>query len=48
MTKGRKRVGQRKEREAMWFGLIIMLAMVVGLVWWCVWAVRRDKATEGE
>ena len=32
----------------MWFGLVVMLAMIVGLVWWCVWAVRRDKKREAE
>jgi heme/copper-type cytochrome/quinol oxidase subunit 2 len=30
----------------MWFGLSIMLAMVVGLVWWCVWAYRSDKVRQ--
>jgi hypothetical protein len=27
-----------------WPGIIIMAAMVVGLVWWIVWAIRKDKA----
>jgi len=30
----------------MWFGLAIMVAMVVGLVWWFVWAMRRDDKVE--
>jgi hypothetical protein len=30
----------------MWFGVVVMLAMIVGLIWWCIWAVRRDKKTE--
>ncbi len=29
--------------EGPWFGIVVMVAMVVGLVWWCIWAVRRDK-----
>jgi hypothetical protein len=29
--------------DAMWFGLFIMLAMVGGLVWWGVWAYRKDR-----
>jgi hypothetical protein len=32
----------------MWFGLSIMLAMIVGLVWWFIWAMRRDKNQEAE
>ncbi len=31
----------------MWFGLSVMVAMVVGLIVWCVWAVRRDKEVKG-
>jgi heme/copper-type cytochrome/quinol oxidase subunit 4 len=27
----------------MWFGLAIMLALVVGIVWWMVWAMKKDK-----
>jgi len=27
----------------MWLGLLIMVAMVVGLVVWCVWAYRKDQ-----
>ncbi len=27
----------------MWFGLSLMVAMVVGLVWWMVWAMKKDK-----
>ncbi len=30
----------------MWPGLLIMLAMVVGLVWWMVWAMKKDKSKE--
>ena len=32
----------------MWLGLAIMLVMVVGLIWWIVWAVRgkRSKLSE--
>jgi hypothetical protein len=29
-----------------WFGLTIMLAMVGGLVWWGVWAYRKDSEKE--
>ncbi len=28
----------------MWFGLAIMIAMIVGLVLWCIWAMRSDQA----
>jgi len=28
----------------MWLGLLIMVALVVGIVVWMVWAVKRDKA----
>ncbi len=31
----------------MWFGLFIMVAMIVGLIWWCIWAVRREKEVQG-
>ncbi len=31
----------------MWFGLSVMVAMVAGLIVWCIWAVRRDKEAEG-
>jgi hypothetical protein len=27
----------------MWFGIAIMLVMCVGLIWWIVWVVRKDK-----
>jgi hypothetical protein len=27
----------------MWLGLTIMLVMVVGLIWWIVWAMRKGK-----
>ncbi len=27
----------------MWFGLSLMVAMVAGLVWWMVWAMKKDK-----
>jgi hypothetical protein len=29
--------------EGPWLGIGVMVAMVVGLVWWCVWAIRKDK-----
>lgn len=29
--------------EGPWLGLGIMLAMVVGLVWWCLWVYRKSK-----
>jgi hypothetical protein len=29
-----------------WLGLGIMAAMVVGLVWWCWWAMRKDKTED--
>jgi hypothetical protein len=32
----------------MWLGLTIMLVMVVGLIWWIVWAVRKGKKEEVE
>ena len=32
----------------MWFGLIIMLAMIGGLIWGGVWGDRKDKASGGE
>jgi hypothetical protein len=32
----------------MWFGLIIMLTMVGGLIWWGVWAYRSDRQREGK
>ncbi len=27
----------------MWFGLSLMVAMVVGLVWWMAWAMKKGK-----
>ena len=30
----------------MWFGLSIMLAMIGGLIWWAVWAYRKDRGRE--
>ncbi len=27
----------------MWFGLILMVVMVLGLIFWVVWAVKKDK-----
>ena len=27
----------------MWFGIVIMLALVVGIIWWMVWAMKKDK-----
>ena len=26
-----------------WLGIGIMVAMVVGLIWWCWWAMRSNK-----
>jgi len=26
-----------------WLGIIIMGAMIVGLIWWCWWAMVKDK-----
>ncbi len=30
----------------MWTGIVIMLALVVGLIWWVVWATKKDKKKE--
>ena len=30
--------------EGPWLGIGIMVAMVAGLVWWCWWAMRKDKS----
>jgi len=30
------------------FGLIVMGAMIVGLVWWCLWAMRSDRKKNKE
>jgi hypothetical protein len=27
----------------MWLGIAIMLVMCVGLIWWIVWVVRKEK-----
>jgi heme/copper-type cytochrome/quinol oxidase subunit 4 len=27
----------------MWFGLLLMVVLVVGLIWWLVWAMKKDK-----
>jgi len=27
----------------MWYGIVLMLAMAVGLIWWMVWAMKKDK-----
>ncbi len=29
--------------EGPWLGMGIMGAMIVGLVWWCWWAMMKDK-----
>ncbi len=29
--------------EGPWLGILVMVAMVVGLVCWCIWAIRKDK-----
>ncbi len=29
--------------EGPWLGLFILVAMVVGLVWRCIWVFRKDK-----
>jgi hypothetical protein len=26
-----------------WLGIVIMAAMVIGLVWWCWWAMAKGK-----
>lgn len=26
-----------------WLGIVLMLGMIVGLVWWVWWAVRKEK-----
>ena len=33
--------------EGPWFGIILTVAMVLGLVWWCWWAYRSDKKKKG-
>jgi cbb3-type cytochrome oxidase subunit 3 len=30
----------------MWFGLLLMVAMMVGLVWWMVWAMKKGKGKD--
>jgi hypothetical protein len=30
--------------EGPWLGIGIMAAMVIGIVWWIIWAMRADKA----
>lgn len=30
----------------MWYGVAIMAALVIGLVWWMIWAIRRGKKEE--
>lgn len=27
----------------MWYGVAIMAALVIGLVWWMIWAMRKGK-----
>ncbi len=44
-TDYRKR--RRGKMEGPWLGLGVMVAMVVGLVIWCVWAFRKDKKGRG-
>jgi cytochrome bd-type quinol oxidase subunit 2 len=29
-----------------WFGIVLMVGMVVGLAWWCWWTMRKDKDKE--
>jgi hypothetical protein len=31
-----------------WLGIVLMVGMVVGLVWWCWWAIRKDKDKDKE
>jgi hypothetical protein len=26
-----------------WLGLALMLVMIVALVWWCWWAIAKDR-----
>jgi hypothetical protein len=26
-----------------WLGIVIMSAMIIGLIWWCWWAMVKDK-----
>ena len=33
----------RKEGRNMWFGIVIMVLLVVGLVGWMAWAMKKDK-----
>ena len=42
------RSGRRAMMDGPWFGIAIMLAMVVGLVRWCWWAMRKDKDEKGD
>jgi nitrogen fixation-related uncharacterized protein len=32
--------------EGPWFGIVIMVAMVVGIVWWVIWAMRSGKVDD--
>jgi len=32
----------------MWFGLSLMMAMVFGLVFWMVWAMKKGKEDKAE
>lgn len=31
-----------------WLGIVLMVGMVVGLAWWCWWAMRKDKDKDKE
>ena len=30
----------------MWFGLILMVALMLGLVFWMVWAMKKGKGED--
>ena len=30
----------------MWYGLVIMLVVVVGFLWWMVWVIKKGKGKE--
>ncbi len=32
----------------MWFGLLLMVAMVLGLGFWMVWAMKKGKEDKAE
>jgi len=26
-----------------WLGIVVMTVLIVGLIWWCWWAMRQGK-----